>query len=375
MPEGDGHQSVTGPGPWVGTRGLVGEGPTRMAEKILVVDDEELIRRTVAKILRKADHEVVLAADGLEAVELAKTQSFDMVISDVRMPGIDGVETIRRIKEIQPDIYAIIITGYASEETPVQALKVGVHDYIFKPFEIDTFMHSVRRNLVNLRLTREREALAKRLREQMMAVIDTLATALEARDPYTHGHSFRVGEYSCWVAEELGYDPLQLEILRHGGLLHDIGKIAVREEVLNKPGRLTEEEYEHIKIHPTVGYNILRAVPDLEAMLPIVLSHHERIDGNGYPQKMPGMDIPLDARITAIADTFDALTSDRPYRDGMPVEKAIAILESVRGSQLDAELVDVFVRKVRERGIIPTNPAQDLTRVPPLASPDPSTVG
>lgn len=337
-----------------------------MAEKILVVDDEELIRRTVAKILRKADHEVVLAADGAEAIELAKQESFDMVISDVRMPGIDGVETIRRIKEIQPEIYAIIITGYASEETPVQALKVGVNDYIFKPFEIDTFLHSVHRNLVNLRLTREREALAKRLREQMMAVIDTLATALEARDPYTHGHSFRVGEYSCWVAEDLGYDPLQLEILRHGGLLHDIGKIAVREEVLNKPGRLTEEEYEHIKIHPTVGYNILRAVPDLEAMLPIVLSHHERIDGNGYPQKMPGMDIPLDARITAIADTFDALTSDRPYRDGMPLEKAIAILESVRGSQLDAELVDIFVAKVRERGIIPTGKAQDLTRVPPL---------
>lgn len=334
-----------------------------MAEKILVVDDEELIRRTVAKILKKSDFEVFLAEDGYHAVAMAKEQTFDMVISDVRMPGIDGVETIRQIKEIQPDIYSIIITGYASEETPVQALKVGVNDYIFKPFEIDTFNHSVLRNIVNLRLTREKALLAKRLKENMITVIDTLATTLEARDPYTHGHSHRVGAYSCWIAEELNYSDDEMEILRHGGILHDIGKIAVREEVLNKPGRLTAEEYEHIKIHPTVGFNILKQINDLDALLPIVLSHHERIDGKGYPHGVPGGDIPLNARIAAIADTFDALTSNRPYRDGMPLEKAIAILESVKGSQLDAELVDIFVAKVRERGIIPVRDAQDLTRV------------
>lgn len=334
-----------------------------MAEKILVVDDEELIRRTVAKILKKSDFEVFLAEDGARAVEMAKETIFDMVISDVRMPGIDGVETIRQIKEIQPEIYSIIITGYASEETPVQALKVGVNDYIFKPFEIDTFNHSVLRNIVNLRLTREKAQLARRLKDNMFTVIDTLATTLEARDPYTHGHSHRVGAYSCWIAEDLGYSADEMETLRHGGILHDIGKIAVREEVLNKPGRLTAEEYEHIKIHPTVGYNILRQINDLDALLPIVLSHHERIDGKGYPHGMPGEEIPQNARIAAIADTFDALTSNRPYRDGMPLEKAIAILESVKGSQLDATLVDIFVRKVRERGIIPTRDAQDLTRV------------
>lgn len=334
-----------------------------MAEKILVVDDEELIRRTVAKILKKADFEVFLAEDGYRAVEMAKEQIFDMVITDVRMPGIDGVETIRLIKEIQPDIYSIIITGYASEETPVQALKVGVNDYIFKPFEIDTFNHSVMRNIINLRLTREKASLARRLKDNMITVIDTLATTLEARDPYTHGHSHRVGAYSCWIAEDLDFSPEDLDILLHGGILHDIGKIAVREEVLNKPGRLTAEEYEHIKIHPTVGYNILRQINDLDAILPIVLSHHERIDGKGYPHGTPGEDIPLNARIAAIADTFDALTSNRPYRDGMPVDKAIAILESVKGSQLDSELVDIFIRKVHERGILPTREAQDLTRV------------
>jgi HD-GYP domain-containing protein (c-di-GMP phosphodiesterase class II) len=137
----------------------------------------------------------------------------------------------------------------------------------------------------------------------------------------------------------------------------------VREEVLNKPGRLTAEEYEHIKIHPTVGYNILKQINDLEPLLPIVLSHHERIDGKGYPQSIPGVDIPLNARIAAIADTFDALTSNRPYRDGMPLEKAIAILESVKGSQLDADLVDIFITKVRERGIIPSRDYQDLTKI------------
>lgn len=334
-----------------------------MAEKILVVDDEELIRRTVAKILKKNEFEVFLAEDGFKAVEMSKEQPFDMVISDVRMPGIDGVETIRRIKEYQPEIYSIIITGYASEETPVQALKVGVNDYIFKPFEVDTFTHSVLRNIVNLRLTREKTELARKLKESMITVIDTLATTLEARDPYTHGHSHRVGQYSCWIAEELSYSHEEMEILRHGGILHDIGKIAVREEVLNKPGRLTAEEYEHIKIHPTVGYNILKQINELDALLPIVLSHHERIDGKGYPNSLPGDEIPTNARIAAIADTFDALTSNRPYRDGMPLEKAIAILESVKGTQLDAAFVDIFVKKVRERGIIPARDSQDLTRV------------
>jgi putative two-component system response regulator len=325
-----------------------------MREKILVVDDEELIRRTVAKILKKQDFEVYLAEDGYAGVEMARTQEFDMVISDVRMPGIDGVETIRLIKELQPDICSIIITGYASEETPVQALKVGINDYIFKPFEVDTFIHSVLRNITNLRLRREKAALSKRLRDNMMTVIDTLATTLEARDPYTHGHSHRVGEYACWVAEELGYSQDELQTLRHGGILHDIGKIAVREEVLNKPGRLTAEEYDHIKIHPSVGYNILKQIGELEPILPIVLSHHERIDGQGYPHSLPGGEIPINARITAIADTFDALTSNRPYRDGMPLEKAIAVLESVKDTQLDAEFVDIFVQKVRARGLLPT---------------------
>jgi putative two-component system response regulator len=335
-----------------------------MAEKILVVDDEELIRRTVAKILKKSNFEVTLAEDGHQAIELAKQETFDMVISDVRMPGLDGIETIRLIKEIQPEIYSIIITGYASEETPVQALKVGVNDYIFKPFEVDTFTHSVLRNITNLRLTREKVALASRLKQNMIRLIDTLATTLEARDAYTHGHSHRVGEYSCWIAEELNYSKEEIEILRHGGILHDIGKIAVREEVLNKPGRLTAEEYEHIKIHPTVGYNILKQIEELEPLLPIVLSHHERIDGKGYPHCVPGTDIPLNARIAAIADTFDALTSNRPYRDGMPLEKAIAILESVKGTQLDADLVDIFIKKTRERGIIPVRDSNDhLTRV------------
>lgn len=334
-----------------------------MAEHILVVDDDDLIRRTVEKLLSRQGFTVTLAESGEQAVEMAASQAFDMVISDVRMPGIDGVETIKRIREQQPNICAIIITGYASEETPVHALRIGVQDYIFKPFDVETFLHSVLRNIGNLRLMREKDELARKLRESVITVIDTLATALEARDPYTHGHSHRVGQYSCWIAEELGYDEIQMSFLRHGGILHDIGKIAVREEVLNKPGRLTAEEYEHIKIHPGVGYNILKQIAEFENLLPIVLSHHERIDGKGYPHGIPGDEIPVNARIAAIADTFDALTSNRPYRDGMPLDKAIAILESIRGTQLDADLVDIFIRKVRERGIIPAKEAQDLTRV------------
>ncbi|MEB3285404.1 MAG: HD domain-containing phosphohydrolase [Candidatus Sericytochromatia bacterium] len=335
-----------------------------MAEHILVVDDDDLIRRTVEKLLVRDGFEVTVASTGEQAVEMAVETPFDMVIADIRMPGIDGVETIKRIRAYQPDICAIVITGYASDETPIRALRLGVQDYISKPFDVDTFMHSVSRNIGKMRLEREKDALSRKLRESVISVIDTLAMALEARDPYTHGHSHRVGQYSCWMAEDLDYDETQMNILRHGGILHDIGKIAVREEVLNKPGRLTAEEYEHIKIHPGVGYNILKQIAEFENLLPIVLSHHERIDGKGYPHGIPGDEIPVNARIAAIADTFDALTSNRPYRDGMPLEKAVAILESIRGTQLDANLVDIFIRKVRERGVIPPKEAQDLTRVP-----------
>jgi putative nucleotidyltransferase with HDIG domain len=193
----------------------------------------------------------------------------------------------------------------------------------------------------------ERADLLDRLRENVVTMVDSLAQALEARDPYTAGHSVRVAEFSVMIGEELGLSTLELEVLRHGATLHDIGKIAVKQEVLHKPGRLTDDEYEHIKIHPVVGREILEPIEDFQAMLDLVYYHHERIDGRGYPEGLAGEDIPLLAQIVAVADTYDAMTSDRPYRQGMHPERALAIMAEVSGTQLNTEFVSILARRVR----------------------------
>jgi putative nucleotidyltransferase with HDIG domain len=194
---------------------------------------------------------------------------------------------------------------------------------------------------------RERMALLERLRKNVITMVDSLAQALEARDPYTAGHSLRVAEYSLMIGEEIGLSDLELEVLRHGATLHDIGKIAVKQEVLNKPGRLTDEEFEHIKIHPVVGREILEPIEDFKEMLDLVYYHHERIDGRGYPEGLKGDHIPVLAQIVAVADTYDAMTSDRPYRQGMHPERALAIMKEVSGSQLNPDLVAIFTRRIR----------------------------
>ena len=194
---------------------------------------------------------------------------------------------------------------------------------------------------------RERQALLERLRKNVVKMVDSLAQALEARDPYTAGHSLRVAEFSLMIASELGFSDFEMAILEHGAALHDIGKIAVRQEVLHKPGHLTEEEFEHIKIHPVVGREILEPLEDFKDMLDLVYYHHERIDGKGYPEGLSGDRIPLMAQIVAVADTYDAMTSDRPYRRGMPPERALLIMGEVAGTQLNARFVEILARHVR----------------------------
>ena len=258
-----------------------------------------------------------------------------------------------------PDTAVVMITAVADVEVAVSCLAIGAMDYLTKPFHLEEVRARVAQALEKRRLVVEnrgyQESLqekvavqARRLEELFLASVQSLAEALEVKDPYTRGHSIRVSHYSVVIARELG---LQGELLRQielGGHVHDIGKIGVREDVLNKPGKLTDAEYEHIMTHPVVGWRILAPLlGDTPVALNIVRSHHERYDGRGVPDRLAGEQIPFEARIAAVADSFDAMTSDRPYRpDGMTIEASVAELVRCSGSQFDPRIVVAMVAAV-----------------------------
>ena len=317
-----------------------------MADHILVVDGEAIVRDTVARILVRAGFEAHVAEDAEKALALCRAlPELAVVVADGRSTDDGGLAALRWVREHHPHVRSVVLSG--SPEAPEQAHGLGIHAFMVRPIDMEALLAAVTTLAAELRRERDRNALLERLRKNVVTMVDSLAQALEARDPYTHGHSLRVAEYSVMIGEELGLSDLELEVLRHGAALHDIGKIAVRQDVLDKPGRLTDEEFEHIKIHPVVGREILEPIEDFKEMLDLVYYHHERIDGRGYPEGLKGEAIPMLAQIVAVADTYDAMTSDRPYRQGMATERALAIMKEVSGTQLNAEFVAILSRRVR----------------------------
>lgn len=317
-----------------------------MGEQILVVEAEAVVRHTVARILAREGFKVHAASDAAEARALCDAvEGLSVVVAGGHGP--DGAEAIRHARLAHPGVRSIIIGLDSEPATGRMAHDLGVDHVRPAPVDMDDLLVTIRSLTVALRKERERNALLERLRKNVVTMVDSLAQALEARDPYTAGHSARVADYSLMIGEDLGLSDLELEVLRHGSVLHDIGKIAVKQEVLHKPGRLTDDEFEHIKIHPVVGKEILEPIEDFQEMLDLVYYHHERIDGRGYPEGLKGDAIPMLAQIVAVADTYDAMTSDRPYRDGMHPERALAIMKEVSGTQLNGDLVAILTRRVR----------------------------
>jgi putative nucleotidyltransferase with HDIG domain len=314
-----------------------------MGEQILVVERETVVRNTVVRILARAGFRVHAAEDAADALgQLAGLGELAVVVAHSL-----EVEAIRHARAAHPRVRSILIATDAEPASGRLAHDVGVDHTLVMPLDMDHLLATVQSLSSALKRDRERLALLERLRKNVVGMVDSLAQALEARDPYTAGHSLRVADYSLMIGEELGLSDLELEVLRHGAALHDIGKIAVKQEVLHKPGRLTDEEFEHIKIHPVVGKEILEPIEDFQEMLDLVYYHHERIDGRGYPEGLKGADIPVLAQIVAVADTYDAMTSDRPYRAGMHPERALAIMKEVSGTQLNGDLVAILSRRVR----------------------------
>ena len=321
---------------------------------ILVVDDEEFIRTLVRERLETAGYSVEEACNGKDALAKLSAGRHVVLLTDIRMPEMDGITLLKEVTSRYPDIAGVVMSANAELDTAVSALKIGACDYITKPFNFDvlliTIENSIRKKALERELQDYRMNLERKVKEQTDLInqmyirsIDALIKALEAKDYYTRGHSQRVTMYSVAIGKELHLPQERLEILHQASILHDLGKIGVREAVLNKPGKLTDEEYKELVLHPEVATKILEPIPYFRPLLPAILHHHERFDGMGYPLHLKGNDIPLESRIMAVADTFDSMTSTRAYRKALSLQTANDEILRCSGSQFDPEIVPVFI--------------------------------
>jgi len=325
----------------------------------LVVDDEPSIRRSLVKILSRQGFTCLEAGNGREALETIEThrtahRDIPLIISDLRMPELDGLGLLEQVIHRSPDTAVIMLSGMAETSVAVECLRLGAADFLLKPVSLDELRERVARVLEKRALVlqnrfyqenleRQVQEQAGRIQELFLQGVQMLARALEAKDAYTRGHSIRVSQYAVGTAARLGFGGPDLDGIRLGAELHDIGKIGTRESVLHKPGRLTPEEFRQITEHPLLGEKMLsplaREQPDV---LRIVRSHPERLDGRGFPDGLEGDSIPIEARIIAVADAFDAMTTERPYRAPWSPEDALGELRRVAGTQLDPAVVAAF---------------------------------
>jgi putative nucleotidyltransferase with HDIG domain len=331
-------------------------------DRILVVDDEETIREIVSSMLGGAHFHTRQAASGIEALSILESgDEFDLVLSDLMMAEMDGIALLERSKERYPDMPVVMVTAVHDIQVALQALRNGAYDYLLKPFEREQLLATVRRALENRRLKRENDAyrtnlealVAERTQQWKSALsnleksyditLEALGDALDAKDAETEGHSRRVTAYTIAIARKMGLSKEDISVIARGAFLHDIGKMAVPDAILRKPGKLTEEEMAIMMEHCYLGYKIISRIPFLAEAAEIVYSHQERYDGHGYPRGLKGEDIPLGARIFAIADTLDAMRSDRPYRKAQGIEAVRKEIADWSGRQFDPEIVKVFL--------------------------------
>jgi putative two-component system response regulator len=318
--------------------GLTGTRTSR----VLVVDDLEPNRELLEAYLTAAGYEVTLACDGQEAIESVASQSPDIVLLDIQMPRLNGYDVCRALKEDDRTrmIPVVMITALSELEDKIRGIEAGADDFLTKPF-----------NKLEM-LTRVKSLLrVKHLNDEVdgaQDIILTLAKALEAKDEYTRGHSERVGEYTAQLGRRLGMSARDQNLLRRAGILHDLGKIGVSRLVLHKTEPLTDPDWQVIRSHPARGRDICSSLKSTLRLLPIIAHHHERYDGKGYPDGLAGEAIPAGARMMAVADAYDAMTSDRPYRGRMPREEAIRRLLEGRGSYWDPAIVTEFISLLGE---------------------------
>lgn len=332
-----------------------------MNKNILIVDDEEMIRELLSSALLQEGYICHQASNVDDAFLVLDEQKVDLVISDIMMPGRSGVELLRDLKKIDPDITVLMITGLSDMNTAMECIHLGADDYITKPFGINRVILTVKnliekRNLaiekknyqvsLEFKVLKQTEQIRNTMHELHTAYENTLTAlvkALDAREKEVGSHSERVMNFSIFMAGKLGIAGKELEKLAKGALLHDIGKIGIPDNILLKSGKLGVDEWGEMRRHPQIGYDILSEISFLKGPAEIILTHHERFDGNGYPQRLQGQQIPIGSRIFGLVDTLDAMTSDRPYRKALPFEAVISEVKMYRGTQFDPEIADIFL--------------------------------
>jgi putative two-component system response regulator len=332
-----------------------------MTDSILIVDDEQLVREMISRRLETRGYKCLTAGNGQEALSLISENNISLVLLDISMPGISGLDVLNDIRSKSADIMVIMITAVVDINIAIKAMTSGAYDYLIKPIESELLFLSVNRALEHRNLMLENKEYQLNLEQKVTSqteeiqksfinAVSSLAYALEAKDIYTHGHSERVTNIAVKIAEELGLSDKEMEKIRLAGLLHDIGKIGVREDILNKPGKLSAEEFEQVKTHSQIGERILKPVIKDKDILDMVIHHHERYDGQGYPDGLTDGQISTNASILAVADAYDAMTSDRPYRKALTIEEARKELECFKKKQFRPNVVDALFR-ILDRGI------------------------
>lgn len=307
-----------------------------MSESVLVVDDDKAIVGYVESIFCDRGLKIFAAYNGADAAGILARERIAVLITDNHMPGMSGLELLARTKEISPDTVKVMMSAYADLSTTLIAINQGeVFRFLVKPWKREEMLHTVRDAIRHYR------ALQAPPRSDDK-ILRSLAQAIELKDPYTKGHCERVARYAVAIAEALGLPPETVREITYGSWLHDCGKIGIPEQILNVRRPLHPEEFDVVRNHSSWGTDVARQAEFSDTVLNIILYHHEQYAGNGYPTGISGSEIPLEARIVAVADVFDALLTDRPYRSGYPWEQALEIIASMRGTELNPEIVDVF---------------------------------
>jgi len=328
--------------------------------RLIVVDDEPINLILLEEIAKEMGHTPYSFSDPIAALEWASTNPVDLVVTDFNMPKMDGLDLLKALRVIHPDVMSIMITASGDNDLKIEALRVGVNDFLTKPVfpaevelrlrnmtHIQNSLKTQKRFAKELRI--EVDKATEALRHSQFEALEVLSRTAEYKDPETGSHVARVAHYSKMLGEAYGLNDEECEILFYAAPLHDIGKVGILDEVLLKPAKLNDEEFERMKLHSVIGYNILKnsVNPYLQAGAVIAYSHHEKYNGSGYPEGLKGEEIPLHGRIVAIADVFDALTSVRPYKRPWSFEETVAFIEEEKGNHFDPHLAELFIKNIK----------------------------